>query len=430
MPKPNRKLNPVTKNPDFGGVPGALLISIGLPLLCNVLYFTCNEKGCPASWTSLEPIYTQLKEKPLISLDAFLVYIAWVAALIFLDRVVPGVEAYGVTLRDGTKLKYKFNGKAVMVILFSLLSARFVITYGRLPELVFVYENLLQLLNSSLLIAIVGSIVLYICPFLFYKEEPILALGGNTGNHIFDWFIGRELNPRIGDFDLKVFAEMRPGLLLWVIINLSMMHHQWLKYGKVTDSMWLVVLFQCYYVVEGTFYESGLINMIDVTTDGFGFMLIFGDLTLVPFTYTLQARYLADHPLELGLWKSLGCIAVFLVGLLIFRLSNNEKNAFRNGDPKTKHLKYIQSKTGSKLLISGWWGTARHINYLGDWVVAWAYCLPTGFNTIITYYFVFFFGGLLINRNDRDEEKCAEKYGETWIEYKKHVPYKFIPYIY
>lgn len=35
---------------------------------------------------------------------------------------------------------------------------------------------------------------------------------------------------------------------------------------------------------------------MDITTEGFGFMLAFGDLTWVPFTYSLQARYLVDHP--------------------------------------------------------------------------------------------------------------------------------------
>lgn len=34
----------------------------------------------------------------------------------------------------------------------------------------------------------------------------------------------------------------------------------------------------------------------DITTDGFGFMLAFGDLAWVPFTYSLQARVLVDHP--------------------------------------------------------------------------------------------------------------------------------------
>lgn len=35
--------------------------------------------------------------------------------------------------------------------------------------------------------------------------------------------------------------------------------------------------------------------------DGFGFMLAFGDLVWVPFTYTLQAYYLVEHPNPLGL---------------------------------------------------------------------------------------------------------------------------------
>lgn len=435
MAKPNPKLNPKTKNPEFGGWPGALAVSIGLPLLCNVLYFTCNDQGCPASWTSLSTYKDMLTPgnalyRPLISVHAIGVYLAWFLSLAFLDRVVPGEVVDGVLMRDGKRLKYIFNGKIVMVILFSLLSARFVMTNGAMPELVYVYDHLLELLNASLLCSVIGSTLLYISPYFFYKEEPLLALGGNTGNPVFDWFIGRELNPRIGEFDLKLFCEMRPGLLLWVIINLAMAHHQYFKYGQLSDSMILVVFFQSYYVIEGTFFEKGLVNMIDITTDGFGFMLMFGDLTLVPFTYTLQARYLADYPLDLGLWGSLGCILVFVAGLLIFRFSNNEKAAFRNGDPKTKHLKYITSERGSKLLVTGWWGAARHINYFGDWLVAWAYCLPTGFGTIITYYFVFFFAGLLIHRNERDEAKCSEKYGKTWVEYKQKVPYKFIPYVY
>ena len=29
-------------------------------------------------------------------------------------------------------------------------------------------------------------------------------------------------------------------------------------------------------------------------------------------------------------------------------------------------------------MISGWWGIARHINYVGDWTMAWSWCLPCG----------------------------------------------------
>lgn len=35
---------------------------------------------------------------------------------------------------------------------------------------------------------------------------------------------------------------------------------------------------------------------MDITTEGFGFMLAFGDIVWVPFLYSLQARFLYTYP--------------------------------------------------------------------------------------------------------------------------------------
>lgn len=433
MPKPN-PLNPITTDPDFHGWPGAVSISLGLPALFIVFAYACNEHGCPASYTSLEPYLAMLDPSSSTYLSPFSwiatgAYLAWFTTLVVLDRVIPGEEILGTRLRDGNRLLYKFNGKYVHLLFFLVLGLRYFYTAGALPELVFLYEHLLEILTASILFSFLLTTILYIAPF-FYKSEPLLATGGNTGNPIFDWYIGRELNPRSGLFDWKVFCEMRPGLMLWMAINLAMAHHQYLKFGYITDSMILVNIFQNYYIVEGTFYEDKLINMMDVTTDGFGFMLLFGDLVLVPFSYTLQTRYLADHPYVLGPYKSAAIFALYVLGYVIFRCANNQKNAFKDGHPSTAHLRYLKSPTGSKLITSSWWGISRHINYTGDWLVCLSYSLPTGFNTPLTYYFPIFFAVLLIHRNARDEAKCAEKYGDTWIEYKKEVPYALIPYVY
>jgi hypothetical protein len=121
---------------------------------------------------------------------------------------------------------------------------------------------------------------------------------------------------------------------------------------------------------------------MDITSDGFGFMLAVGDLTFVPFAYTLQARYLAFHHVELGPLRTLGVLFVNFLGYYIFRDANGEKNNFRNGkNPKSEFgfskkkngetqcsrwldLKYMTTAKGSKLLTSGWWGRSRHPNYL------------------------------------------------------------------
>jgi delta14-sterol reductase len=46
-----------------------------------------------------------------------------------------------------------------------------------------------------------------------------------------------------------------------------------------------------------------------------------------------------------------------VVGYAVFRGSNLEKNLFRTDptDPRVKHLKYLPTERGTKLLISGWW---------------------------------------------------------------------------
>jgi delta14-sterol reductase len=78
---------------------------------------------------------------------------------------------------------------------------------------------------------------------------------------------------------------------------------------------------------------------MDITSDGFGFMLAIGDIAWVPFVYSLQARYLAFKHVELGpVWTAV--ILLFdLVGYYIFRTANGEKNDFRNGrNPKGGQL--------------------------------------------------------------------------------------------
>lgn len=78
---------------------------------------------------------------------------------------------------------------------------------------------------------------------------------------VFQFFIGRELNPSIGSFDLKSFNEIRPGLILWIILNIGTACEQAVRRGglaNITDSMWLVVLFQSWYTLDSVYNEVRL----------------------------------------------------------------------------------------------------------------------------------------------------------------------------
>ena len=82
--------------------------------------------------------------------------------------------------------------------------------------------------------------------------------------------------------------------------------------------------------------QPALFTTMDITTDGFGFMLA-SAITWVPFTYTIQARYLLFNQIELGPIYTALIVSVNLLGYYIFRTANAEKNDFRNGkNPKSR----------------------------------------------------------------------------------------------
>ncbi|KAJ1672500.1 erg24, C-14 sterol reductase, partial [Spiromyces aspiralis] len=225
---------------------------------------------------------------------------------------------------------------------------------------------------------------------------------------------------------------LRPGIIGWALLDICFAVKQYSEYGHVTNSMWLAILPQLLYAVDALWFESAVITTMDITTDGFGWMLGFGDLCWVPSIYSLQARFLSSCPVQHSALFTALVATLAVVSFLTFRLSNSEKNAFRAdpNHPSVRHLEYIETEAGSKLLVSGWWGMARHINYTGDWFFGLAQCLATGFETPMTYFFAAYFLVLLLHRNNRDEHKCRQKYKKDWDRYCERVPYQFIPFIY
>jgi delta14-sterol reductase len=197
----------------------------------------------------------------------------------------------------------------------------------------------------------------------------------------------------------------------------------------VTGSMILLNFFQGTYVWDALYQERAILTTMDITTDGFGYMLILGDLAWVPFTYSVQARYLVKHDPHLSYAALAVILAINRFGYLIFRGSNGQKDAFRRNpnDPALAHLTFLQTKRGTKLLTSGWWGMARKINYTGDYIMGLSWCLVCGFDSIVPYYYAIYFLILLVHRSIRDDHMCQAKYGDDWQTYKKMVPYRFVP---
>ncbi|GFF60110.1 C-14 sterol reductase [Aspergillus udagawae] len=480
---------PEKRGYEFGGPLGALVFIFGLSTLIYSLTFLCNDvSGCPAP-SLLNPAtlsLDKLKKEvgwPQEGLKTFfdIRVTLWVLSYYLLSLVLyvslPGEVVEGTELACKGRLRYKFNAFPSAILILSGLALG---TYAYGADFIvwtYLWDNYVQVITANLMICTALAVFVYVKSFSVpapgqpNPELRELAPGGHTGNALYDFFIGRELNPRVQlpipfvdeasrTIDINVWCEMRPGLLGWIILNLSNIARQYRTYGYITNSIVLSTIFQTFYVLDGLYMEPAVLTTMDVIMDGFGYMLSFGHLVWVPFIYNIQTRYLAVYPLELSLKDILSILTVTGAGYTIFRGANNQKNRFRRdpNDPHMKHIKYIQTSSGSKLMISGWWGLARHFNYLGDWLMSWSYSLPTGvagytiiesinssgdvqkqaiqtpevrgWGMIFTYFFLLYFGVLLIHRERRDEEKCKRKYGADWERYTSIVRSRIIPGIY
>ena len=67
--------------------------------------------------------------------------------------------------------------------------------------------------------------------------------------------MGRELNPRLGQIDLKFFCELRPGLIGWVMLDLCFLVQAHEEYGSIPPALLLVVGFHTLYVADALWFE-------------------------------------------------------------------------------------------------------------------------------------------------------------------------------
>ena len=368
---------------------------------------------------------------PAPTWTAVAIFAGWYAFQGLLQIYAPGPWVDGSQLADGSRLKYKMNGWFSWWFTWAMIAA-LVFRKGVSLEAIkdageFVYAQFGPVLTTIQIFTFLFSLYLY-----FYgKWKP--AGERQTGYAMYDYWLGTALNPRIGNFDLKLFCEARPGLISWVAINLFLAAKQYQLHGTITTPMILVCGFHFWYIADYYYHEEAILTTWDIRHENFGWMLCWGDLVWVPFTYTLQAFYLLNHTDDLPWWATAGIVALNFAGYYIFRSVNIQKHRFRTNPEGLiwgKKPEYIRTARGTLLLTSGWWGVARHLNYLGDLMMGLAWCLPTGFDHPLPYFYITYFTILLVHREMRDNKMCAKRYGADWDAYTAKVKWRILPGIY
>ncbi len=174
-------------------------------------------------------------------------------------------------------------------------------------------------------------------------------------------------------------------------------------------------------------------------------MLIFWNISGVPYVYCFQSIYLLKNPSINHSVIVMGILMIILVtAYYIWDTAQSQKNRFRMQLKGTyiprfsfpqlpwgtlKDAKYLQTESGSALLIDGWWKYARKIHYTCDIIMASVWALSCKFSGLLPFYYPIFFIIMILHRYGRDQERCKRKYGKDWDKYCSIVKYAFIPYV-
>ena len=418
------------------------LLLFSSPFLVIYFWGSCEKYNC----SLLAPLIDLAKAKnfflwtinfiPKPTLSGFTILGFWLCLQAIFYTFLPSKIAHGQVTPAGYLLPYKVNGLNAWILTHFLFG---VCCYFGVISPSIIYDNWEGLLVAANFYGYFLTLFAYLKANLFPSHPEDRKF---SGSFLYDLFMGIELNPRIRNFDFKLFHNGRPGILAWTLINLSFLFAQYKIHGFVSNSMILVNFLQFLYVIDFFINEDWYLRTIDIAHDHFGFYLAWGDSVWLPFMYTLQSHYLVHHPIDLHPFYFLVVIGLGIFGYYIFRTVNHQKDLVRKSKGMCsiwgKPAKYIEAKYKSTdntkhtslLLCSGYWGVSRHFNYVGDLCLSLSMCLSCGFNHLLPYFYIIFMSILLLHRIERDHQRCDGKYGKYWQEYCQVVPYKLIPFVY
>ena len=349
------------------------------------------------------------------------------AVITLLHVVLPAMRRKGYVRHENTGelLEYKLNGHLVLpgsILLWLVLG------YIQLVPWTWLYEVRWFGLAGAITLGLIFTfaIVLPQPP----KRENVLA----------DLWFGRIKDPQLKKGNLLIDAKMWLYLIGAVMLQLnilSFLAYHWQNVYPANAGLIAATAMLTFFVWDYLSFERVHLYTYDFIAERTGFKLGFGCIAFYPFFYSIAIWSTAHRPSpEHPLWLTVAFVLVFFSGWVLARGANLQKFYFKISP--TKRFLGIKPKvlTDGKhsLLVNGWWGKSRHINYLGEILMACGIALATGFAWHPTGLWVWlypaYYVALLFTRQYDDDKICKAKYGELWDKYTQSVKYRIIPYIY
>jgi len=342
-------------------------------------------------------------------------------ALIFaLHLVLPArwVDGYVVDPSSGRPLRYRLNGLRVMVaslLLYGLAGAT-----GALP-----WDYLYEQRWTTLMTA---------CALGLGFTAAIVLTARPRGGLLADLFLGRRDNPRLGGgfVDAKMFLYVLGAVMLALNLLSFAAHHASMYPDGGSTGVWLHLGLFLFFLCEYLYFERVHLYTYDLFAERVGFKLGWGCMVFYPFFYACGLWSTAElPPAELPPGWGVACAGLFFTGWGLSRGANLQKYWFKV-DPRRRAFGVLAPiALEGRVLVNGFWGLSRHVNYLGEILMAVGLTLALGHpQEIGPWLYPLYYVGLLVPRQLDDERRCAGKYGPLWREYRRRVPWRIIPYVY
>ncbi len=340
-----------------------------------------------------------------------------------LNALLPGKWVVGyVTKAGGTeKLKYRLNGLLVFIIaIFTWV----VLCYFGVIEWDWLYQVRWYALAGAITIGVIFSLAIVI-PFPSVRRYFLV-----------DFFFGRLENPQLwgGRIDAKMLLYLIGASMLELNI-LSFAAHHYILYGTESSiGIFLSAALLSFFVIDYLTFEKVHLYTYDIFAERVGFKLGWGCLAFYPFFYAIPLWSTTALPgNETPIWLLILAVFIFFGSWSLARGANMQKYYFKKNPDST--FLGIKPKTihddNRSLLVSGYWGISRHVNYLGEIGMAIGIVLAVGhYGTLWPWLYPLYYIVLLVPRQIDDDKRCARKYGKLWETYVEKVPYRIIPYIY
>jgi len=346
------------------------------------------------------------------------------ALILGLHLLLPArtVGGYVTDPATGKPLRYRLNGPlvlAALIVLWVILSSAGVFAW--------------DWLWTHRWAGLIGSAVLGVL-FTFAVVLPASPTGRSVPA---DLYFGRWENPQFFGrrVDVKMFLYLIGAAMLALNLLSFTAHHVLIFGSAASPGVGLYCALFFWFIIDYLVFERVHLYTYDIFAERVGFKLGWGCFTFYPYFYAVGLWAVADKP-DPGTpsWLLVIFTFVFFAGWALSRGANMQKYTFKR-DPDRVFLGFMEPRVLSDgknaLLAGGFWGIARHVNYLGEVLMAVGLTLALGYPWYwVVWLYPLYYVALLFPRERADERRCSAKYGSLWAEYERRVPRRIIPWVY